>query len=47
MRIGYGFDSHEFRTGIALKIGGITIPHTHGLAGHSDGDVLLLSLIHI
>jgi 2-C-methyl-D-erythritol 2,4-cyclodiphosphate synthase len=41
MRIGYGFDSHEFRSGIALKIGGITIPHTHGLAGHSDGDVLL------
>lgn len=41
MRIGYGFDSHEFRAGIALKIGGITIPHTHGLAGHSDGDVLL------
>ena len=41
MRIGYGFDSHEFRPGIALKIGGITIPHTHGLAGHSDGDVLL------
>jgi 2-C-methyl-D-erythritol 2,4-cyclodiphosphate synthase len=41
MRIGYGFDSHEFRTGIPLKIGGITSPHTHGLAGHSDGDVLL------
>ncbi len=41
MRIGYGFDSHEFRSGIPLKIGGVTIPHTHGLAGHSDGDVLL------
>jgi len=41
MRIGYGFDSHEFRSGIPLKIGGVTVPHTHGLAGHSDGDVLL------
>lgn len=41
MRIGYGFDSHEFRPGGPLKIGGVTIPHTHGLAGHSDGDVLL------
>jgi 2-C-methyl-D-erythritol 2,4-cyclodiphosphate synthase len=41
MRIGYGFDSHEFVAGIPLRIGGVTIPHTHGLSGHSDGDVLL------
>ncbi|HEY6338799.1 MAG TPA: 2-C-methyl-D-erythritol 2,4-cyclodiphosphate synthase [Candidatus Sulfotelmatobacter sp.] len=41
MRIGYGFDSHEFRPGIPLKIGGITLPHDRGLGGHSDGDVLL------
>jgi 2-C-methyl-D-erythritol 2,4-cyclodiphosphate synthase len=41
MRIGHGFDSHEFQPGIALRIGGVAIPHTHGLAGHSDGDVLL------
>jgi 2-C-methyl-D-erythritol 2,4-cyclodiphosphate synthase len=40
-RIGYGFDSHEFRPGIPLKIGGITLPHDQGLGGHSDGDVLL------
>jgi 2-C-methyl-D-erythritol 2,4-cyclodiphosphate synthase len=40
-RIGYGFDSHEFRPGIPLKIGGIVIPHDKGLGGHSDGDVLL------
>jgi 2-C-methyl-D-erythritol 2,4-cyclodiphosphate synthase len=40
-RIGYGFDSHEFRPGIALKIGGITLAHDKGLGGHSDGDVLL------
>jgi 2-C-methyl-D-erythritol 2,4-cyclodiphosphate synthase len=41
MRIGYGFDSHEFRPGIPLKIGGITLEHDKGLGGHSDGDVLL------
>jgi len=40
-RIGYGFDSHEFRPGIPLKIGGITLEHDKGLGGHSDGDVLL------
>jgi len=40
-RIGYGFDSHEFRPGVPLKIGGITLKHDHGLGGHSDGDVLL------
>jgi 2-C-methyl-D-erythritol 2,4-cyclodiphosphate synthase len=41
MRVGYGFDSHEFRAGVPLKIGGITLPHDKGLGGHSDGDVLL------
>ena len=41
MRIGYGWDSHEFKSGIALKIGGITLPYNKGLGGHSDGDVLL------
>lgn len=40
-RIGYGFDSHEFRPGVPLKIGGITLKHDKGLGGHSDGDVLL------
>lgn len=40
-RIGYGFDSHEFRPGLPLKIGGVTLPHEKGLGGHSDGDVLL------
>ncbi|HXJ90886.1 MAG TPA: 2-C-methyl-D-erythritol 2,4-cyclodiphosphate synthase [Candidatus Binatia bacterium] len=40
-RIGYGFDSHEFRPGIPLKIGGIALEHDKGLGGHSDGDVLL------
>ena len=41
MRIGYGWDSHEFKPGIPLKIGGVTLPHDQGLGGHSDGDVLL------
>jgi 2-C-methyl-D-erythritol 2,4-cyclodiphosphate synthase len=41
MRIGYGWDSHAFQAGLPLKIGGIAIDHPEGLAGHSDGDVLL------
>jgi 2-C-methyl-D-erythritol 2,4-cyclodiphosphate synthase len=41
MRIGYGFDSHAFKAGVPLVIGGLAIEHTEGLAGHSDGDVLL------
>jgi len=41
MRIGYGFDSHEFKPGVTLKIGGVPLPHSSGLSGHSDGDVLL------
>ncbi len=44
MRIGYGWDSHEFKRGIPLKIGGVAIAHSKGLAGHSDGDVLLHAL---
>ena len=41
MRIGYGFDSHAFQAGVPLVIGGLAIDHPEGLAGHSDGDVLL------
>jgi len=44
LRIGYGWDSHEFKTGIPLKIGGVTLAHHKGLGGHSDGDVLLHAL---
>jgi 2-C-methyl-D-erythritol 2,4-cyclodiphosphate synthase len=44
VRIGYGWDSHEFKAGIPLKIGGVTLAHTHGLGGHSDGDVLVHAL---
>lgn len=44
MRIGYGWDSHEFKKGIPLKIGGVELEFSKGLAGHSDGDVLLHAL---
>ena len=43
-RIGFGWDSHEFEAGIPLRIGGVLLPHDSGLAGHSDGDVLLHAL---
>ena len=43
-RVGYGWDSHEFKRGIPLKIGGVTLSHPKGLGGHSDGDVLLHAL---
>ena len=39
-RVGIGYDSHRFQPGIPLRLGGVTIPHTHGLAGHSDGDAV-------
>ncbi len=44
MRIGYGWDSHEFKDGIPLKIGGVALAYPKGLSGHSDGDVLLHAL---
>jgi 2-C-methyl-D-erythritol 2,4-cyclodiphosphate synthase len=40
-RIGEGWDVHALVPGRALVIGGVTIPHTMGLLGHSDADVLL------
>jgi 2-C-methyl-D-erythritol 2,4-cyclodiphosphate synthase len=44
LRIGHGWDSHAFQAGVPLRIGGVDIPHPEGLAGHSDGDVLLHAL---
>jgi 2-C-methyl-D-erythritol 2,4-cyclodiphosphate synthase len=41
MRVGFGYDVHAFVTGRPLFLGGVQIPHTHGLLGHSDADVLL------
>ena len=40
-RIGFGWGSHAFKAGVPLRIGGLTLDHPEGLAGHSDGDVLL------
>jgi 2-C-methyl-D-erythritol 2,4-cyclodiphosphate synthase len=41
IRIGQGFDVHQFAVGRPLIVGGITIPYEKGLMGHSDADVLL------
>ncbi|MGH8745375.1 MAG: 2-C-methyl-D-erythritol 2,4-cyclodiphosphate synthase, partial [Burkholderiales bacterium] len=41
MKIGQGYDVHALVTGRKLVIGGVSIPHDKGLAGHSDADVLL------
>ncbi len=41
MRIGQGFDAHRFTEGDHVMLGGVRIPHEHGLAAHSDGDVLI------
>ena len=40
IRIGIGFDAHRWVTGRACILGGVEIPHTHGLLGHSDADVI-------
>ena len=39
-RTGIGYDVHQFAEGRPLVLGGVTIPHDRGLAGHSDADVL-------
>lgn len=44
MRIGYGYDVHQFEAGRPLILGGVEIPFPKGLAGHSDADVLLHSI---
>jgi 2-C-methyl-D-erythritol 2,4-cyclodiphosphate synthase len=41
MRVGFGYDVHAFAEDRPLFLGGVKIPHTHGLLGHSDADVLL------
>ena len=41
LRIGEGWDTHQLVTGRPLILGGVTIPHSHGLLGHSDADALL------
>lgn len=44
LRIGHGYDAHRFAEGRKLVLGGISIPYSHGLAGHSDADVLTHAL---
>ena len=44
MRIGHGYDAHRFTTGRPLMLGGVNVPHTHGLEAHSDGDVVIHAL---
>jgi 2-C-methyl-D-erythritol 4-phosphate cytidylyltransferase/2-C-methyl-D-erythritol 2,4-cyclodiphosphate synthase len=44
LRIGHGYDAHRFAENRALVLGGVTVPHSHGLAGHSDADVLTHAL---
>ena len=41
LRIGIGHDTHRLQTGGELILGGVSVPHTHSLVGHSDADVLL------
>ncbi|HYM36571.1 MAG TPA: 2-C-methyl-D-erythritol 2,4-cyclodiphosphate synthase, partial [Steroidobacteraceae bacterium] len=43
-RVGQGFDVHSFGAGDRVVLGGVTLPHTHGVRAHSDGDVLLHAL---
>ena len=45
LRIGHGYDVHKLVEGRRLIIGGVDIPHTLGLLGHSDADVLLHAIM--
>lgn len=41
MRVGFGYDVHQLTAGRKLWLGGVEVPHSKGLLGHSDADVLL------
>jgi 2-C-methyl-D-erythritol 2,4-cyclodiphosphate synthase len=43
-RVGIGYDSHRFVAGRPLVLGGVAVPHTHGLVGHSDADAVAHAL---
>ena len=45
MRIGMGYDVHKLTEGRKLILGGVEIPHSLGLLGHSDADVLLHAIM--
>lgn len=44
MRIGNGFDVHAFGDGDHVTLGGVRVPHSHGVIAHSDGDVVIHAL---
>ena len=44
MRIGNGFDVHAFGEGDHVTLGGVRVPHSHGVIAHSDGDVVIHAL---
>jgi 2-C-methyl-D-erythritol 2,4-cyclodiphosphate synthase len=44
MRIGNGFDVHAFGDGDHVTLGGVRVPHSHGVVAHSDGDVVIHAL---
>jgi 2-C-methyl-D-erythritol 2,4-cyclodiphosphate synthase len=44
LRVGQGYDVHAFGPGDHVMLGGVKIPHSHGVQAHSDGDVLLHAL---
>ena len=45
MRIGFGYDVHAFTPGRPLILGGVTIPYTFGLSGHSDADTVIHAVV--
>lgn len=45
IRVGFGYDIHPLEEGKRLFLGGVEIPFSKGLAGHSDGDCLIHSII--
>jgi 2-C-methyl-D-erythritol 2,4-cyclodiphosphate synthase len=44
-RVGIGYDIHELKKGRRLVLGGVAVPHSKGLSGHSDADVLFHALV--
>ncbi len=44
-RIGIGYDVHQLAAGVPLVVGGVSLPWPKGLAGHSDGDVMLHAIM--
>lgn len=45
MRVGIGYDAHKLAVGRPLVLGGVIVPHAYGLAGHSDGDVVVHAIM--